>query len=98
MIISLLLKVITNEHKLAIKGHNKFLTRRFLTLFFGHVPSKENANKSKFFIQSFFYPPTDAQLNCLKNTFEIYIKIYIKTAPTCFVAITIISDRIIRAC
>ena len=31
-----------------------------------------------------FYSPTDAQVNCLKNN----IKIYIKTAPTCFGAVT----------
>jgi len=31
-----------------------------------------------------FYLPTDAQLNCLKNSFKIYIKIDIKTAPTLF--------------
>jgi hypothetical protein len=35
-----------------------------------------------------FYPPTDAQVNCLKNNFKIYIKIDTKTAPTCFGAIT----------
>jgi hypothetical protein len=35
-----------------------------------------------------FYSPTDAQLNCLKNSFKIHIKIDIKTAPTCFVAVT----------
>ena len=34
--------------------------------------------------QSFFYSPTDAQVNHLKNNFKIYIKIDIKTAPTCF--------------
>jgi hypothetical protein len=38
----------------------------------------------------FFYPPTDAQVSWLKNNFKIYIKIDIKTAPTCFGAITII--------
>jgi hypothetical protein len=27
-------------------------------------------------------------VNCLKNNFEIYIKINIKTAPTCFGAVT----------
>ena len=32
----------------------------------------------------FFYPPTDAQVNCLKNN----IKFHIKTALTCFVAVT----------
>ena len=36
----------------------------------------------------FFYPPTDAQANCLKNNFKIYIKIDIKTAATCFGAVT----------
>ena len=35
-----------------------------------------------------FFAPTDAQVNCLKNNFKIYIKIDIKTAPTCFGAIT----------
>jgi hypothetical protein len=39
-----------------------------------------------------FYSPTDAQVNCLKNNF----KIDIKTAPTCFGAITIIRERVIR--
>jgi hypothetical protein len=34
-----------------------------------------------------FYSPTDAQVNCLKNNF----KIYIKTAPTCFGAVTPLS-------
>jgi hypothetical protein len=46
----------------------------------------------------FFYLPTDAQLNCLKNNFKIYIKIDIKTAPTCFGAIAIIRERIIQSC
>jgi hypothetical protein len=31
-----------------------------------------------------FYSPTDAQVNSLKNN----IKIYFKTAPTCFGAVT----------
>jgi hypothetical protein len=35
-----------------------------------------------------FYLPNDAQVNVLKNNFKIYIKIYIKTAPTCFGAVT----------
>ena len=38
---------------------------------------------TEFFIKG-FYSPTDAQVNCLKNN----IKIYIKTAPTYFGAIT----------
>jgi hypothetical protein len=45
-----------------------------------------------------FYSPTDAQVNCLKSNFKIYIKIYIKTVPTCFGAITIIRERIVRSC
>jgi hypothetical protein len=42
--------------------------------------------------QSFIYSPTDAPVSCLKNN----IKIYIKTALTCFgvVSYTIISERI----
>ena len=49
-------------------------------------------------LPKFFYSPTDAQVNWLKNNFKIYIKIDIKTAPTCFGVITIIRERIIRAC
>jgi hypothetical protein len=45
-----------------------------------------------------YYSPTDAQVNCLKNNFKIYIKIDITTAPTCFGAIIIIREGIIRAC
>jgi hypothetical protein len=45
-----------------------------------------------------FYLPTDAQLNCLKNSFEVYIKIEIKTVPTCIGVITIIRERTIRSC
>ena len=35
-----------------------------------------------------FYSPNDAKVNCLKNNFKIYIKFDIKTAPTCFGAVT----------
>jgi hypothetical protein len=38
-------------------------------------------------LSKFFYLPTDAPVNCLKNNFKIYIKIYIKTA-TYFGAVT----------
>jgi hypothetical protein len=34
------------------------------------------------------YSPTDVQVNCLKNNFKTYIKINIKTSPTCFGAVT----------
>jgi hypothetical protein len=46
----------------------------------------QQANKNN--TETVFYSPTDAQLNCLKNNFKIYIKIDIKTAPTCFGAVT----------
>jgi hypothetical protein len=39
-------------------------------------------------IMEVFYPPTDAQVSCLKTNFKIYIKIDIQTAPTCFGAVT----------
>jgi len=39
-------------------------------------------------ITKFFYLPSDAQVKCLKNNFKIYIKIDIKTAATCFGAVT----------
>jgi hypothetical protein len=35
-----------------------------------------------------FYSPADAQVNCLKNSFKIYIEIDIRRAPTCFTAVT----------
>jgi len=38
-----------------------------------------------------FYSPTDTQVNCVKNDFKIYIKIDIKTAPTCFGSVTLLS-------
>jgi hypothetical protein len=44
------------------------------------------------------FPPTDAQVNCFENNFKIDIKIDIKTASTCFGAITIIRERIFRSC
>jgi hypothetical protein len=39
-------------------------------------------------ISVFFFPPTDAQVNCLKHDCKIHIKINIKRAPTCFCAVT----------
>jgi len=39
-------------------------------------------------LPKFFHSPTDAQVNFLKNYFNIYNKINIKTAPTCFGAVT----------
>ena len=38
-----------------------------------------------YFYRSFIYSPTDTLASCLKkNNITVYIKIYIKTAPTCF--------------
>ena len=39
-------------------------------------------------IKVFFYSPTEAQVNLLKNNYKIYIKIDNKTAPTCFGTVT----------
>ena len=39
-------------------------------------------------LSKFFYSPIDAHVNCLKNSFKIHIKIDIKTALTCFGAVT----------
>jgi hypothetical protein len=41
-----------------------------------------------YLVSKFFNSPTDAQVNCLKNNFKIYIKINVKTALTCFGAAT----------
>jgi hypothetical protein len=49
-------------------------------------------------LSTFFYLPTDTQLNCLKNNFKIYTKIGITTFPTCFGVIAIIRERNIRSC
>jgi hypothetical protein len=38
--------------------------------------------------ESFIYSPTDASVSCLKNNIKIYIKIDIKTDPTCFGAVS----------
>jgi hypothetical protein len=53
-----------------------------------------NISKSKHPNIRVFYLPTDAQENCFKKNF----KIYIKTAPTCFGLITIIRECVIQAC
>ena len=43
------------------------------------------------YLSKFFHSQTDSQVNCLKNNFKIYIKINIKTAPTCFGPVTLSS-------
>jgi hypothetical protein len=40
-----------------------------------------------------FYSPFDAQVNCRRHNFKIYVKIGIKTTPTCFSAVTPSSGR-----
>ena len=45
-------------------------------------------------LSKFICLPTDALVSCLKNSVKIYIKIDIKTAPTCFgVTVTPSSGR-----
>jgi len=39
-------------------------------------------------IITIFYSPTDALMKYFKNNFKTYIKIEMKTAPTCFGAVT----------
>jgi hypothetical protein len=39
-------------------------------------------------LSKLFYSPTDARVNCLKNSINTYIKNKIKMAPTCFGAVT----------
>ena len=44
-----------------------------------------NRRMRKRIYQIFIYSPSDAPVSCLKkNCIKIYIKIYIKTTPTCF--------------
>ena len=47
----------------------------------------EGRKRSKI-LSKFFYSPTDAQVNCLKKYFEIYIIINTKRSLTCFGAVT----------
>ena len=46
-------------------------------------------------LSTFFYSPPDAQVNCLKNNFKSYIKINIKTAPTCFGAVALSAGSVL---
>jgi len=61
---------------------------RFFSLLFNYFLNSRTVHRV---ITKVFYLPTDAQEKRFKNN----IKIYIKTAPTCFGAITIIRERII---
>jgi len=54
---------------------------------------RNNAVQPQITLNKIFYSPTDAQVNCLKNNFKHYTKIDIRTAPTCFDAVTPSSGR-----
>jgi len=41
-----------------------------------------------YILSKYFYSPTNARVNFLKNNFKIYIKINFKTAPTRFGVVT----------
>jgi hypothetical protein len=61
----------------------------------GGIEEEKKYNKKLFInIISAFYLPTDAQESCFKKK----TKIHIKTAPTCFGAVTIIRERISQFC
>jgi hypothetical protein len=55
---------------------------------YSHELSSYVTLKTNKIYQSFIYSPTDALVSCLKNNIKIYTKICIKTAPTCFGAVT----------
>jgi len=67
-------------------GWMKLVSAYLFTLRMETDPVSENCF---FYCQSFFFSlPTDAQVDFLKNNFKIHIKIDVKTAPTCFGAVT----------
>ena len=58
---------------------SEFATGRCTQFFPANIDCKYADNH-----QGFIYSPADALVSCLKNNIKIYIKIYIKTTPTCF--------------
>jgi hypothetical protein len=56
--------------------------------YFGKITIALPLIATNFILSKCFYSPTDAQVNFLINNFKIYIKIDIKTAPTCLGAVT----------
>jgi hypothetical protein len=70
------------------------LSANTVTLLRGAYHCYYRITGTKITLRCVFYLPTDAQLNCLKNDFKIYIEIDIKTAPKCFGVITIIRERL----
>jgi hypothetical protein len=77
------LRKFVEEIKIWLNSDNNsgYFTWRPMCIFFTHIPCI-------LIFPKFFYSPTDAQMNCLKNNFKVYIKIGIKTTPTCFGAVT----------
>jgi hypothetical protein len=69
------------------------ITRCIVELLWSLVKWEKRDEHITWILSDFFNSPTDAQESCFKKN----IKIYIKTAPTCFGLITIIRERIIRA-
>ena len=67
------------NHRLLLS--EKLQLKIYIFLVFTYIPCT-------LILSKFVYSPTDAQVNCLKNNFKIYIKIDIETAPTCFGAVT----------
>jgi hypothetical protein len=73
------------ECGLSHEACNRRAKKNNTKLFFPHT---QTALLLHLYIIKVIYSPTDAQVNCLKNNFKIYIKIEVKTAPTCFGAVT----------
>ena len=59
---------------------DKFVCLRNTSFYF-YFP---HSYRASWYYQSFIHSPTDALVSCLENNIKIYIKIYIKSAPTCF--------------
>jgi len=66
-----------NIHISKHNGKNTTEKEKRLSVLFTYIPCI-------LILSKFFYSPTDAQVNCLKSNFKIYIKIYNKTSPTYF--------------
>ena len=66
--------------------------KQMYRLFFSHLLLPHLYRASCYYQR--FLLPTDAQENCFKRS----IKIYIKTAATCFGVITIIRERTVWTC
>jgi hypothetical protein len=71
-------QVFYSEIKVATGGSRSFFIQAKVELFnrllYNFMGCCVGTGKLHTLYQSFFYLPTDAQLNCLKNNFKIYIK------------------------